>query len=146
MTLDRAGALASVPDVVPTAPPFEVVFAAERSCVRIARRMAIHYLTVHRLDTALFEDVAVVVSELVTNAVEYGRGAAVGLRLRCHDGELRVEVRDNNPAPAILRTPTDDDESGRGLWLVAVLARDWGVSSDGRMTWCTFRIRGGRGS
>lgn len=144
MTVDRAGASASGCDVLPTAPPFEMVLAAERSCVRIARRMAIHYLTVHRLDIALFEDVAVVVSELVTNAVEYGKGAAVDLRLRCHDGELRVEVRDSNAAPAILLAPADDDESGRGLRLVALLARNWGVSEDGRTTWCTFRLTGGR--
>ncbi|TGN75824.1 ATP-binding protein [Streptomyces bauhiniae] len=97
MTLDRAGALAFVPDVGPTAPPFEVVFAAERFCVPIARRVVIRYLAVHHLDAAPFEDVAVVISELVTNAVEYGGRGGVGLRLRCDDGELRVEVRDNRP-------------------------------------------------
>ncbi|MGV9789055.1 ATP-binding protein [Streptomyces sp. NPDC003435] len=146
MTLDRAGALAFVPDVGPTAPPFEVVFAAERFCVPIARRLAIRYLAVHHLDAAPFEDVAVVVSELMTNAVEHGGRGGVGLRLRCDDGELRVEVRDNNPAPATLRTPADDDECGRGLWLVAALTQDWGVNPDGRTTWCTFRISSGRGS
>ncbi|MFJ8728657.1 ATP-binding protein [Streptomyces bauhiniae] len=145
MTLQRAGAVAFASGALPTAPPFEVVLAAQHFCVRVARRVAIHYLTVHRLDTALFEPVELAVSELVTNAVEYGNGE-VGLRLRCHDGELRIEVRDGNPAPAILRNPADDDESGRGLYIVAVLARDWGVSPEGRMTWCTFRATGGRGS
>ncbi|MFB7776262.1 ATP-binding protein [Streptomyces bauhiniae] len=144
MTLERARALSTL-GALPTAPPFEVVFAAERSCVRVARRMAVHYLTLLRPDTALFEEVELAVSELVTNAVEYGTDTVV-LRLRCHGGELRVEVKDDNPAPATLRVPSDDDESGRGLWIVAVLARDWGVSEDGRTTWCTFRATGGRGS
>ena len=35
---------------------------------------------------------------------------------------------------------SDDDASGRGLLLVAVLARRWGVTDDGRTTWATVRI------
>lgn len=145
MTLKRAGAPASAHCALPTAPPFEVVLTAERTCVRVARQMAIHYLSFLRLSAPQADEVELVVSELVTNAVEYGKDEVV-LRLLCHDGELRVEVKDDDPAPATLRVPADDDESGRGLWIVAVLARDWGVSEDGRTTWCTFRTAGGRGS
>lgn len=85
------------------------------------------------------DDVLLVVSELVTNAIEHGRGS---VRLRvCHDeGELRIEVTDDNEAAAQLGTVSEDGESGRGLLLVAVLSRDWGVSDDGRTTWATFRL------
>ncbi|MGW3341326.1 ATP-binding protein [Streptomyces sp. NPDC001009] len=144
MTLERAGAFTSVAAEL-TVPHLELALAAERSCVRTVRRIVIQYMTFLRQDAALLEDVELAVSELVTNAVEYGHDSVV-LRLRCDDGELRIEVKDDNPVPATLGDPADDDESGRGLWIVAVLARDWGVSEDGRTTWCTFRIAGGRGS
>ncbi|WP_405728686.1 ATP-binding protein [Streptomyces sp. NBC_00028] len=90
------------------------------------------------VSATLAEDVVVVVSELVTNAIEHGHGT-VRLRVIHDDGELRIEVTDDNPTPAQLGSASGLDESGRGLLLVAVLARDWGVGDGGRTTWATFR-------
>ncbi|UIX34510.1 ATP-binding protein [Streptomyces sp. GQFP] len=64
----------------------------------------------------------------------------MGLRIQYPDGELRIEVTDDNPTPATLRPADDEDLSGRGLFLIAVLSREWGVSDDGRTTWCVFRV------
>jgi len=89
---------------------------------------------------AMREAVTLVVSELVTNAVEHGQGKPVGLRVVRRAQELRVEVTDGNPAPARLRTAEMEEENGRGLLLVAALSKEWGVSGDGTMTWCSFSV------
>ncbi|WP_370418984.1 ATP-binding protein [Streptomyces sp. QH1-20] len=113
--------------------------------VRVAhiRRITAAFMRHWAVPTQLTRDVLVVVSELVTNAIEHGHGT-VGLRMRGTGKELRVEVTDGNPAPARLRVAADDDVSGRGLFLVHVLARDWGVSQDGRTTWAAFPVPAGR--
>ncbi|MFD7919079.1 ATP-binding protein [Streptomyces sp. NPDC059740] len=117
---------------------FEVAMAPEPVLVARIRRIAATSLRRWAVPVALAEDVVVVVSELVTNAVEHGFGD-VELRMRHHGGEVRVEVSDDNPAPARLRHAAEDETGGRGLFLVDVLARNWGVTRDGRTTWASFR-------
>lgn len=83
-------------------------------------------------------DVAILLtSELVTNAIKHGSGPvklSAGL-----DGErvLRVEVRDHTAAGIQVREAEDDDEDGRGLQLVDVLAHAWGwqPGGDGKHVW-----------
>ncbi|MFD8964305.1 ATP-binding protein [Streptomyces sp. NPDC059568] len=91
-------------------------------------------------------DVGLLLSELVTNALRYGRGDQVGVRLRLTGlGMLRIEVDDGSPVPARIRTARQGDEGGRGLLVVdAVVAErggDWGVSGDGTKTWCSIPVR-----
>jgi anti-sigma regulatory factor (Ser/Thr protein kinase) len=82
----------------------------------------------------LLQDVLIVVSELVTNAVRHGRPDVAGPRLRLLAGEsaVRVEVRNRGRAFAL---PTERaallDESGRGLEVVRHLARAVGVDDEG---------------
>ncbi|MFE9817099.1 SpoIIE family protein phosphatase [Streptomyces sp. NPDC005773] len=77
------------------------------------------------------EAAELMVSEIVTNAVKYGRTHHIGLRL-VRTGALLCEVTDDEPAPATLLDATADDESGRGLVLVSSLAREWGTSTTAR--------------
>ncbi|MFJ4800130.1 ATP-binding protein [Streptomyces murinus] len=120
---------------------FEVAFTPSKARVAQMRRITHAHMALWGLPSTLADDVVLAVSELVTNAVRYGRGN-VRLWVRCAE-ELRIEVRDGNPAPALVRTTTDQDESGRGLLLVAGLARKWGVSQDGRTTWAVFCLPAG---
>ncbi|MCD9880409.1 ATP-binding protein [Streptomyces guryensis] len=90
--------------------------------------------------TALADDATLAVSELVTNACTHGKGRPVGLRVRCSVDELRIEVTDGSPTPARLRSADVADENGRGLLLVSAVSKEWGVSPDGRMTWCSLAI------
>ncbi|MEV1081949.1 ATP-binding protein [Streptomyces sp. NPDC050211] len=94
--------------------------------------------------TMLTDDATLVVSELVTNAIKHGKGRPVGLRVRRSACELRIEVTDGTPTPARLRSADLADENGRGLLLVAAVAKEWGVSPDGTMTWCSLAIPDGR--
>ncbi|MFD0024710.1 SpoIIE family protein phosphatase [Streptomyces sp. NPDC058382] len=77
------------------------------------------------------EAAELMVSELVTNAVKYGRTHHIGLRL-VRTGALLCEVTDDEPAPAALLDATAQDESGRGLVVVSALAREWGSSTTAR--------------
>ncbi|NEE20211.1 SpoIIE family protein phosphatase [Streptomyces sp. SID7499] len=76
-----------------------------------------------------------VVSELVTNAIRYGR-PPVRLRL-IRDRSLLCEVSDAGSTTPHLRRARTFDESGRGLFLVAQLAERWGTrhARQGKTVW-----------
>ena len=83
------------------------------------------------LDHERCQELKLVVSELVTNAVLHGRGP-VSLRLDANGDVVRGEVTDsgtgfNQTTPRSLSP--DDEEGGRGLYLVDQLCRDWRVES-----------------
>ncbi|MFF3516178.1 SpoIIE family protein phosphatase [Streptomyces sp. NPDC002573] len=76
-----------------------------------------------------------IVSELVTNAVRYGTAP---LRLQLiKDRTLTCEVHDGNALAPRLRHAKTIDEGGRGLFIIAQLAQNWGVrySLDGKTIW-----------
>ena len=71
-------------------------------------------------------DVALLTSELVTNAVRHAAGPAVTLVVSCSRGQIRVDVHDTSSVlPEVADTPADA-ESGWGLHLVASLSDEWG--------------------
>ncbi|GAA3388814.1 ATP-binding protein [Streptomyces roseoviridis] len=84
-------------------------------------------------------DTVLIVSELMTNAVQHGGGAdapqAVGLRIERSDGQLLVEVTDSSSKPAKLKRAGEQATEGRGLHLVEKLATAWGTSNKNHTTW-----------
>lgn len=103
---------------------FEVLFLPAEHRVGQMRDITAIYLRQWSL-APVVEDAVLVVSELVTNAVRHGTGA-VGLRVSAGAEELRIEVHDGSTVPARLRAAGEEEESGRGLFLVDALARAWG--------------------
>ncbi|MFE1862245.1 SpoIIE family protein phosphatase [Streptomyces anandii] len=83
------------------------------------------------------------VSELVTNAIRYG-GPPVQLRL-IRDAVVICEVSDSSSAAPHLRRARTFDEGGRGLLLVAQLARRWGTRhrAAGKTIWAEIALPGG---
>lgn len=67
---------------------------------------------------------AVVVSELVTNAVRHG-GGLVALSLEAHGEQVVVAVADGSSVVPRRRDP--DDVGGRGIALIEALADSWTV-------------------
>ena len=96
-------------------------------------------------DWALLDEVvqaaAVLVSELVTNALLHGKGP-VELRLRLTRDRLVVEVEDAGYHMPRRRHAADDEEGGRGLQLVAALAHRWGsrLTDAGKVVWAELSL------
>lgn len=88
----------------------------------------------------LRQPVRLLVSELVTNAVQHGgarSGTTVQVRLESFCDHVRVEVRDQGPG---FETPAvempDPPAAGFGLALVDELTDRWGVEpGDGALVW-----------
>ncbi|MCO6008109.1 SpoIIE family protein phosphatase [Actinoallomurus purpureus] len=76
-----------------------------------------------------------VVSELVTNAIRYGR-SPIQLRMILQS-DLTCEVSDASSTAPHLRRARDLDEGGRGLLLVAQLTERWGTrhNREGKVIW-----------
>jgi anti-sigma regulatory factor (Ser/Thr protein kinase) len=83
-------------------------------------------------------DLDLVVSELATNACVHARSPFVVTVTR-QDGGIFVEVTDDNPAPVALR-PLTKGSSGRGLHIVATVAKDWGTTGreSGKAVWAVL--------
>ncbi|MFI5856874.1 SpoIIE family protein phosphatase [Streptomyces parvulus] len=76
-----------------------------------------------------------VASELVTNAVRYAEGP-IQVRL-IRDRTLLCEVADTGHTSPHLRHSGEDDEGGRGLFIVAQLVQRWGTryTPSGKTIW-----------
>src|ERR1700683_1212755 len=144
---------------------FELAVAP--SAVRSARHWAGNLLTQADFDNDLIETVVLLVSELVTNAIHAvselpgaptssvtasasaratwvaGR-PRVWLAIGRSPGLMRIEVHDTAcvpvPPEACQRDP--EDESGRGLEVIAALSSYWGWNPDsfGKVVWCELSL------
>lgn len=74
--------------------------------------------------------VALVVSELVTNALKHAGGRA-GLTLTFGARRLRITVSDESPRLPVLCRPGRGEPGPWGLPLVTAAAEDWGVARHG---------------
>ncbi|CAO5163819.1 Anti-sigma regulatory factor (Ser/Thr protein kinase) [Frankia sp. AiPs1] len=92
-----------------------------------ARRLVAELLAAwNRAETV--EVAQLLVSEVVTNAVRFiGDRDALCLTVALRVDRIRIAVDDGSSLRPALRTAADDDESGRGMHLVAALALQWGV-------------------
>ncbi|MEU6878477.1 SpoIIE family protein phosphatase [Streptomyces sp. NPDC046712] len=107
---------------------------SDPAAVSGARRFTTETLTAWGLDELSFAT-ELMVSELVTNAIRYGK-PPVHLRL-IFESTLTCEVFDTNSTAPHLRRARTFDEGGRGLLLVAQLAERWGTrhSREGKVIW-----------
>ncbi len=102
--------------------------------VGLVRRQVTADLRAAGTGAEVVDDVALVVSELVGNAVRHGRGLPGG-GLRAHwdvaRGVVRLEVEDGGSGPTEVgpRPASGTAESGRGLALVGLLATRWGSAA-----------------
>ena len=84
----------------------------------------------------LCDDAALVVGELVTNAILHGGGCTGVALAPVHDG-IRIEVRDGSRLPPLLGRPTEESLTGRGLRLVDSVSARWGADAElgGKVVW-----------
>ncbi|WP_449062207.1 ATP-binding protein [Planomonospora algeriensis] len=124
-------------------------FPGEEVSVPVTREWA-RGLLAGRLAAPVLDDVLLLLSEVVTNAITHsysGRtaGGRVAVRVTRTSGGVHVEVADGGSvtgAPT-MHVPEVDDDGGRGLWLVNLLAAAWGShhGEAGGSVW--FRVAGG---
>ncbi|MFD9405715.1 ATP-binding protein [Streptomyces sp. NPDC059989] len=123
-------------------------YPPRQDSVAAARRRAA-WLAVAWGQPEMATDVALVTSELTTNAVLHGSVADryVRVELRLTGALLRIEVTDpkgeRRPEP---RRAADDEQYGRGLQIVGALAQRWGASERvvGKTVWAELAGRGPR--
>lgn len=110
------------------------VLTSQPTVAARARELVRRRLEVWRPDVA--DVVELLVSELVTNALRYGRGP-IGLRLLHGATTVVCEVSDELDAAPRLRTVHQGDEGGRGLYLVDQLSANWGTrtTAHGKIVW-----------
>jgi serine phosphatase RsbU (regulator of sigma subunit)/anti-sigma regulatory factor (Ser/Thr protein kinase) len=90
---------------------------------------------------ALVHAAQLVVSELVTNALLHGGGAAT-VRVSESPGGVRTEVTDSSRRPPVVAPAGERTLTGRGLHLVAAIAEQWGVEllDDGKVIWADLTM------
>lgn len=88
------------------------------------------------------ESAVLLVSELVTNAVQFTAGADAGLislSMRHFRHGLLIEVSDASSNPPVLSEAGQDAEGGRGLAIIAALSKEWSyflVPRGGKVVYC----------
>jgi anti-sigma regulatory factor (Ser/Thr protein kinase) len=110
----------------------------------VARAALRELLDSARVDRETRETTVLLATELVTNAVEHGHGAAY-LDAAVDDHTIRLEVTDSSTVVPRPKTDVGElDERGRGLLLIDALATRWGVQSrpDGKTVWCELQFTG----
>jgi anti-sigma regulatory factor (Ser/Thr protein kinase) len=83
-------------------------------------------------------DLGLVVSELATNACVHAQSPFT-VTVERHDLGLLVEVADDDPRPVTVK-PLSKGPSGRGVHIVAAVAKDWGTSprETGKAVWAVL--------
>ncbi|GAA3493731.1 hypothetical protein GCM10019016_009680 [Streptomyces prasinosporus] len=123
------------------------IFERDARRVGMARRLTAARLRYCGLE-ALVDDATLIVSELVTNAIQHGDGDQITFTMTVRDGFLSLAVHGETPCRPVVRNAPEDAECGRGLFLVDCLASvhggTWGTSDDGTTTWCCLAVPGGQ--
>ncbi|MFC5805288.1 SpoIIE family protein phosphatase [Streptomyces formicae] len=116
--------------------------ASDPAIVSEARRHATGQLAAWGLTDAAFIT-ELIVSELVTNAIRYGR-PPIQMRMIHENSTLICEVSDSSSTTPHMRRARTFDEGGRGLLLVAQLAQRWGTrhAPTGKTIWAEQSLTG----
>ncbi|MEU9125228.1 ATP-binding protein [Streptomyces sp. NPDC048506] len=134
--------------------------SASARTVTEARTFTRATLTGWRLCPGVTEDTALVVSELVSNALRYGTATRGGngpvgfpgapggfcpawLALTRQDGAVLCAVSDAGTGVPVVKPHDPLAESGRGLHIVDRLSEDWGWTppdGSGKTVWATVSL------
>jgi anti-sigma regulatory factor (Ser/Thr protein kinase) len=119
----------------------EVTLAAEPESVATARHFVREHLSGHDLPL-LADDITLVASELTTNAVTHA-GTPFTVTITAFADAVVLTVSDGSASPPRRLDALTEDDAGRGVAIVDVVSRDWGVVVDataGKSVWAAFDV------
>jgi anti-sigma regulatory factor (Ser/Thr protein kinase) len=106
------------------------------------------FVCLHLLGSGLLhlqDDLRLVVSELVTNAITHAH-TPVTVVLERAGPSVTLTVRDLSPSVPVMGAADTMDGGGRGLVIVDILSRAWGVTSSpggSKSVWAVFAAEDG---
>ncbi|MET8141772.1 ATP-binding protein [Sphaerisporangium sp. NPDC005288] len=121
----------------------EWILSARAESVRAARALVGRELRSWGTG-GLVDDCTLIISELVTNAIQHG-GTAFSLRLGSDGNWVYGEVFDAGDGLPCVGSEDLDATCGRGLLIVGTLADDWGVveaQGGGKIVWFVAGLGG----
>ncbi|MFI9613067.1 ATP-binding protein [Streptomyces sp. NPDC052023] len=130
---------------LPTTAPKDIEWRLPRHARSVgrARRLFREQAASWALPPDLTDTAELVLSELMTNAYRHAKvPAGREIRARCllTADRLRITVTDADRTLPTVAEASPEDESGRGLALVTVLAQDWDAQERecgiGKEVWC----------
>jgi anti-sigma regulatory factor (Ser/Thr protein kinase) len=115
--------------------------SADPSASAAARRFLLDTAGEWELSPELTEVAQLVVSELVSNAVEHA-GTASTIKLELSGGRLKISVRDGSTTQPVARPLDMVSFRGRGLPLIDRVSEHWGIANhiDGKTVWAELAI------
>lgn len=125
---------------------FRFELAAHPGSPAQARRLARARLTGWEVCADTCDTAALVITELVTNAIVHTASSRVVCELHDHEDTVRIAVQDEGCAPGEPHPSPQrpDEEHGRGLLLVDALCRAWGAQElgPGLLVWAELPRKG----
>jgi anti-sigma regulatory factor (Ser/Thr protein kinase) len=119
----------------------EVTLAPHPGSVATSRAFVREHLIRHDLPL-LADDVTLVVSELATNAILHA-ASPFTVTIAAYPDTVVLTVKDGSSVSPIRVDAQPDDLAGRGIAIVELVSRDWGVALDasGKGVWAAFDAR-----
>lgn len=91
----------------------------------------------------LYDDIDLVFTELLSNAVRHGGGLREAQLVNTGE-HLRLVAADNDPRGPALRARRADQPNGRGMYLIQAIADRWGIyrhhAEAGKRVWADLRF------
>jgi anti-sigma regulatory factor (Ser/Thr protein kinase) len=117
----------------------------DRASAALVRHSIADDLAESGIDSDSIDDVVLVASELVGNAVRHAAASfdsSLAVSWDVEADAVVVRVLDGSPELPRQRSSNDNETSGRGLAIVAAVSADWGVrrNEHGKQVWARVAI------
>ncbi|MFD9819079.1 ATP-binding protein [Streptomyces violascens] len=125
-------------------PGYSVTMRSELETVAEARRLVRQSCDLWAFDEEAAETAALLMSELVSNAVRHGRSHSIRVIVSCPAADrVKVAVVDKRRCLPEMHMPQPDAVGGRGLVLVDALSERWGTDllPWGKRCWAEIRVK-----
>lgn len=122
---------------------FQVELDPSHGAVRTARHAVVRWAKGVGATAVDQEVLALLTTEVVSNAVRHGGGDGdVVLEGRHQGSKITVRVTDHGEGQPVLRRPGPTEMGGRGIDIVDRLAADWGVdvAALGKTVWFSVAL------